>query len=267
MPTRRPVSWKKSRAASIMQSAVGQGRVHADLAGRGLDEVGAGRHREHATPAGSGRTTRARPSRGSPSGARRRRPRAPRRSSSNACAYWPPRKSERFSTMSTSSAPRPTTSRISAQARVRAARARREPAGHARHLHAGAAQLLDARPGPAAGRCRRRRPKGPTGRRGFGRTAFEHIATILPTVSLPSRVVRSMQRIARSSAHSLVSRLIERVASEAARSSRPTASTAGARATSRDASARRRRPAWRARSARSRLPGTCVAPGRGCSSS
>src|SRR6266513_5414923 len=71
---------------------------------------------------------------------------------------------------------------------------------------------------------------------GSGRTAFEHIATILPTVSVPSRVVRSVHRIARSSAHSLASRLIDRVASEAARSSNPTASTAGVRVTIVDAS-------------------------------
>src|SRR6266540_5337023 len=61
---------------------------------------------------------------------------------------------------------------------------------------------------------------------GSGRTAFAHMATILPGVSMPSSVVRSMQRMARSSAHSLDSRLIERLASDAARSSRPTASTA-----------------------------------------
>ena len=45
-----------------------------------------------------------------------------------------------------------------------------------------------------------------------------------------------MHRIARSSAHSFDSRLIERFASEAARSSSPTASTAGTRASSLEAS-------------------------------
>src|SRR5437867_1211052 len=77
---------------------------------------------------------------------------------------------------------------------------------------------------------------GMDGSTGFGRTAFAHIATILPVVSEPSRVVRSMDRMARSRAHSFESRLIERLASEAARSSKPTASTAEARATSRAAS-------------------------------
>ncbi len=71
---------------------------------------------------------------------------------------------------------------------------------------------------------------------GSGRTAFAQIATILPGVSAPSSVVRSMHRIARSSARSFESFLIERVASAAARCSRPTASTAGTRATSRGAS-------------------------------
>src|SRR5436190_7809904 len=71
---------------------------------------------------------------------------------------------------------------------------------------------------------------------GSGRTAFAHIATIFPTVSLPSRVVRSVQRIARSRAQSFASRLIDRVAREAARSSSPTASTAGALDTRREAS-------------------------------
>src|SRR6478736_4506707 len=77
---------------------------------------------------------------------------------------------------------------------------------------------------------------GTVGSSGSGRTAFEHIATILPTVSEPSRVVRSVQRIARSSAQSLALRLIDRVASEAARSSKPTASTADVRITIAEAS-------------------------------
>src|SRR4029077_2080008 len=66
---------------------------------------------------------------------------------------------------------------------------------------------------------------GIVGSPGFGRIPFAHKAAILPGVSLPSRVVRSMHRIARSSAHSLEAFLIERLASEAARSSAPTWST------------------------------------------
>src|SRR5437870_3749798 len=60
---------------------------------------------------------------------------------------------------------------------------------------------------------------------GLGRMALAHIAATLPGVSAPSSVVRSMQRIARSRAHSLEDFLIDRLASEAARSSAPTSST------------------------------------------
>src|SRR5256885_12944922 len=66
---------------------------------------------------------------------------------------------------------------------------------------------------------------GIVGSPGFGRIPFAHSAAILPGVSMPSSVVRSMHRIARSSAHSFESFLIERLASEAARSSAPTWST------------------------------------------
>src|SRR5206468_9585179 len=59
----------------------------------------------------------------------------------------------------------------------------------------------------------------------LGRMALAHMAATLPGVSAPSRVVRSMQRTARSSAQSLDDFLIERLASEAARSSAPTSST------------------------------------------
>ena len=60
---------------------------------------------------------------------------------------------------------------------------------------------------------------------GSGRTAFEQSAATFPGVSEPSSVVRSMQRIASSSAKTFESFLIERLASEAARSSSETAST------------------------------------------
>src|ERR1700730_4776631 len=60
---------------------------------------------------------------------------------------------------------------------------------------------------------------------GWGRIAFEHSGATLPGVSAPSSVVRSMQRMARSRAQSLEERLIERLLSEAARSSAPTWST------------------------------------------
>src|SRR5215472_9211971 len=60
---------------------------------------------------------------------------------------------------------------------------------------------------------------------GLGRMALAHIAATLPGVSWPSSVVRSMHRMARSSAQSLDDFLIERFASDAARSSAPTSST------------------------------------------
>src|SRR5207248_9886779 len=59
---------------------------------------------------------------------------------------------------------------------------------------------------------------------GSGRTAFEASAATLPGVSWPSSVVRSIIRTASSSANTFASRLIERFASDAARSSSETAS-------------------------------------------
>ena len=60
---------------------------------------------------------------------------------------------------------------------------------------------------------------------GSGRIALEQRAATLPGVSWPSRVVRSIMRIASSSACTFDSRLIDRFASVAARSSSATAST------------------------------------------
>src|SRR6266567_2027407 len=60
---------------------------------------------------------------------------------------------------------------------------------------------------------------------GLGRIPLAHKAATLPGVSEPSRVVRSMQRTARSSAQSFDDFLIDRLASEAALSSAPTSST------------------------------------------
>src|SRR4051812_38406912 len=60
---------------------------------------------------------------------------------------------------------------------------------------------------------------------GSGRIAFEQRAATFPGVSWPSRVVRSQQRIASSSAHSFASRLMLRFASSPARASTATWST------------------------------------------
>src|SRR5260370_10922625 len=67
--------------------------------------------------------------------------------------------------------------------------------------------------------------EGIVGSPGFGRIPFAHRAVTLPGVSEPSSVVRSMQRTARSSAQSFDAFLIDRLASDAARSSAPTSST------------------------------------------
>src|SRR4029077_10703041 len=67
--------------------------------------------------------------------------------------------------------------------------------------------------------------EGIVGSPGFGRIPFAQRAATFPGVSEPSRVVRSMQRTARSSAQSFEDFLIDRFAREAARSSAPTSST------------------------------------------
>src|SRR5215217_319532 len=89
--------------------------------------------------------------------------------------------------------------------------------------------------------------------RGFGRTAFAQSSTTFPGVSEPSSVVRSIERIASSSARSLDPRSIERFARDAARSSRATPSTAG--------SQRRMRIATRVSRARSVPRRRSISPG------
>ena len=64
--------------------------------------------------------------------------------------------------------------------------------------------------------------EGTLGSAGSGRIAFEARAETLPGVSEPSSVVRSVIRTASSSANIFASRLIERLASVAARSSSAT---------------------------------------------
>ena len=74
----------------------------------------------------------------------------------------------------------------------------------ARSTHVGHEVLVDADRGDA---------RGSFGSHGSGRIAFEQSAATLPGVSEPSSVVRSMQRIASSSAKTFASFLIERFAS------------------------------------------------------
>jgi hypothetical protein len=71
------------------------------------------------------------------------------------------------------------------------------------------------RRGRGSGRRRPPRPEGTDGIERVGRIAFALSARTLPGVSAPSSVVRSIIRIARSSAKSFDSRLIERFASSA----------------------------------------------------
>ena len=68
---------------------------------------------------------------------------------------------------------------------------------------------------------------GHPGSSGSGRSALAHSARTVPGVSAPSSVVRSIIRMARSSAQALAVVLIERVASPATRSLAPTSSTPG----------------------------------------
>src|SRR6188474_2928921 len=72
---------------------------------------------------------------------------------------------------------------------------------------------------------------GTVGSDGSGRMPFAHSARTLPSVSFPSSVVRSIIRIARSSAHNFDSRLIERFLRLSTRSSTPTWSTPPTRST------------------------------------
>ena len=130
-------------------------------------------------------------------------------------------------TMSISSAPAATASRTSASFTSSAAR----PAGKAVATEATltpepASGLLggghhvgvDADGGASAGVVRSV---------GSGWTALAASARTLPGVSAPSSVVRSIIEMARSMAYALAVVLIERVPREAARASRPTASTPG----------------------------------------
>ena len=106
------------------------------------------------------------------------------------------------------------------------------PAGNAVATDATFTELrraLCARRGRDSDRRTRRRPREPTGRSGSRAHRLRAERRTFPGVSAPSRVVRSIIRIASSSAKSFDSRLIDRFASSAARASRATASTAPTR--------------------------------------
>src|ERR687891_1454115 len=147
-----------------------------------------------------------------------------RATSSNAWWYRPERKADRFSTMSISSAPHRTAWPISSRRSSSGANPDGKPPATLATLTP-VPRSRSAATGTRDGYTHTAATLGIVGSVGSGRTAFEHTAVTFPGVSAPSRVVRSAHRMARSRANSLASRLIDRVASDAARSSRPTAST------------------------------------------
>src|SRR5919198_2083793 len=144
--------------------------------------------------------------------------------SSYTFAYRPDRNAPRSITMSTSCAPISTTSRTSASFTSSGAC----PDGKAVATEATFTPLPRSRStatGTRFGYTHTAATDGIDGSTGSGRTAFEQSATTFPGVSAPSSVVRSIVRIARSSAQSFASRLIDRFPSVAARSSTATWST------------------------------------------
>ena len=127
-------------------------------------------------------------------------------------------------TMSISSAPASIAWRVSASFRSRKVWPDGKAGGHARDEDARRPEgLLGV--GDEGRVDADRRDVGIVGSPACGRIALAHSARILPGVSFPSSVVRSIIRIARSSAHSFDAALIERRRSESTRSSTPTWST------------------------------------------
>src|ERR1035438_8726029 len=158
------------------------------------------------------------------------------RISSHTCPYRPERNAPRSMTMSTSSAPAATASATSASLTASEAR----PDGNAVATEATRTWRPASSPwskapwskalratGTRSGYTQTAATGGTAGSAGSGWRAFAHSPRTLPGVSAPSSVVRSIMRIAASSAHSLASRLIDLVARAAARSAAPTWSTPG----------------------------------------
>ena len=149
------------------------------------------------------------------------------RISSYTWPYRPARNAPRSMTMSTSSAPGADRVRDVGELHRERRPARRERGRHrgdrdaaAGHGFAGDRDEVRVDADGGDGRDRR---VGRVGLAGLG----AHGRATLPGVSAPSSVVRSTIRMAMSSAHSLASFLIDRVASAAARSAAPTWSTPG----------------------------------------
>ena len=140
--------------------------------------------------------------------------------------YRPARKAPRSITMSTSSAPAATASATSASLTASEAR----PDGNAVATEATFTPLPATSSRATAtrsGYTQTAATGGTPASCGSGRRALAHSPRTLPGVSAPSSVVRSVIRMAASSAHSLASRLIDLVASAAARCCTPTVSVPG----------------------------------------
>src|SRR6188508_2327194 len=136
----------------------------------------------------------------------------------------PDRNAPRSMTMSISSAPASTAARVSAILMSRKVWPLGNPVATlaTRTALPARASLASA---TRAGYTHTAATDGMVGSPGLGRMALAHMARTLPGVSFPSRVVRSIIRIARSSAHSFDAFLIDRFLSESTRASTPTWST------------------------------------------
>src|SRR5499427_1867055 len=224
-PTRRPVASAKSRAADSITSAPGGVAAGVTLPVEVLMKSAPASMASQAARAVLSRVASSPVSRIT---LRCAVPHASRtaRTSSYTCAYRPARNAPRSMTMSTSSAPAFTASATSASLTASEAR----PDGNAVATEATATPLPASSARARAtrsGYTQTAATGGTAGSAGSGRSALAHSPRTFPGVSAPSSVVRSTILTAVSSAHSLASRLIERVARDAARSCAPTWSTPG----------------------------------------
>ena len=155
-----------------------------------------------------------------------RRPRAPRRSPRRPAGSRPARNAPRSMTMSISSAPASTASRVSASL-MSIARGRWGRRWRRRRCSRRCRRASPSRRRPCRGRRRPRRPRGRSGRSGRGASPWRPAPGPCRGCPAPSSVVRSTIRMARSMAYALAVVLIERVPRPAARASAPTWSTPG----------------------------------------
>src|ERR1017187_10458902 len=239
-PTRRPVASAKSRTAVSITSATGGVAAGDTFPVDVLMKSAPDSMASHEARATLSKVTSSPVSRIT---LRCAAPHASRtaRISSLTCLYRPARNAPRSMTMYTSSAPAATASATSASLTASEAR----PDGNAVATEATRTWRPASSPwskapwskapwskalratGTRSGYTQTAATGGTAGSAGSGWRAFAHSPRTLPGVSAPSSVVRSIMRIAASSAHSLASRLIDLVARAAARSAAPTWSTPG----------------------------------------